>query len=126
MQPAGVLVSQERLGLFDTPPGRREMVMALAAVGVLSAASLAILPVRNIPVAEAAAFAPAVNSIVFVGELIIATMLFAQAAVFRSRALTALAAGFVFIALLLVPHTLTFPGAFAPDGLLAPGLNSTA
>jgi signal transduction histidine kinase len=66
-----------------------------------------------------------VNAMMFVGELIIATLLFAQAAVFRSRALTVLAAGYVLTALLLAPHALTFPGAFAPDGLFGAGLNTT-
>jgi signal transduction histidine kinase len=38
----------------------------------------------------------------------------------------ALAAGYLFIALIVVPHALTFPGAFAPTGLLGAGLSSTA
>ena len=28
--------------------------------------------------------------------------------------------------MLLIPHALTFPGAFAPDGLLGAGVNTTA
>jgi signal transduction histidine kinase len=36
-----------------------------------------------------------------------------------------LASGFMFAGLLLVPHALTFPGAFAPGGLLGPGVSST-
>src|SRR4051812_10268813 len=60
------------------------------------------------------------------GELVTATLLYAQAAVFRSRALVVLASGFLFAALLIIPHALTFPGAFAPDGLLGAGVNTTA
>src|SRR5205814_415658 len=60
------------------------------------------------------------------GELITATLLYSQASVFRSRALNVLASSYVFGALLLVPHALTFPGAFAPDGLLGAGVNTTA
>ncbi len=60
------------------------------------------------------------------GELITATLLYAQSIIFRSRALAVLASGYVFTAFLLVPHALSFPGAFAPDGLLGAGLNSTA
>jgi hypothetical protein len=62
-----------------------------------------------------------INAIMFLGELITATLLYAQAAVFRSRALAVLAAGYVFTALLIIPHTLTIPGAFSPDGLLGAG-----
>ncbi|HEY6816074.1 MAG TPA: ATP-binding protein [Croceibacterium sp.] len=53
-----------------------------------------------------------------VSDLITATLLYAQASLFRSRALSALASGFVFIASLLVAHMLTFPGGFTANGLL--------
>jgi signal transduction histidine kinase len=37
-----------------------------------------------------------------------------------------LANGFLFTALIVIPHALTFPGAFTPTGLLGAGLQSTA
>ena len=119
-------MSHEYLGLFDTPPSRRENALALAVVGVLFVAFLAVLPVANLPLGEVSPFIPTIGAIIFVGELIVATLLFAQAAVFRSRALTVLASGYVFTALLLIPYALTFPGAFAPGGLLHAGPNTTA
>jgi signal transduction histidine kinase len=72
------------------------------------------------------AFIPMIDSVTTLVDLIIATLLYVQASVFRSRALTALASGFVFTALILVPHALTFPGAFAPGGLLGAGTSTTA
>ena len=84
------------------------------------------LPYREVPLPQIGAFVPVINAIMLLGELITATLLFAQAGVFRSRALTVLAAGYVFTALLLIPHALTFPGAFAQDGLLGAGVNTTA
>ena len=119
-------MSQGRLGLFDTPPDRQEIRLSLAMVGLLFAAFFVILPMRNIRLAEIDAFIPVIDSIMLVGELIIATLLYAQAAVFRSRALTVLATGYVLAALLLIPHALTFPGAFAPNGLLGAGTDTTA
>ena len=119
-------MAPDHLGLFDTPPNRQEIRFALAIVGLLFAAFFLILPVRDIRLREIDAFIPMIDAIMFVGELITATLLYAQAAVFRSRALTVLATGFVFAALLLIPHALTFPGAFAPDGLLGAGVNTTA
>ena len=119
-------MSQGRLGLFDTPPDRQEIRLSLAMVGLLFAAFFVILPMRNIRLAEIDAFIPMVDAIMLIGELIIATLLYAQAAISRSRALSVLAAGYVFAALLLVPHALTFPGAFAPNGLLGAGLDTTA
>src|SRR6187455_3172255 len=121
----GEFVSQDRLGLFDTPPSRTQIRVGIAVVGILFAGFLVAMPVRDVRLPEVNAFVPAIDAIMFVGDLITATLLYAQASVFRSRALTVLASGFVFAALLLIPHALTFPGAFAPDGLLGAGVNTT-
>ncbi|RYE57248.1 MAG: GHKL domain-containing protein [Rhizobiaceae bacterium] len=118
-------MSQDHLGLFDTPPSRKQVRFALAIVGVLLATFLVILPVRNVGLREIHAFIPMVDAIMFLGELITASLLYAQAIVFRSRALTVLAGGYVFAALLLIPHALAFPGAFAPSGLLGAGVSTT-
>jgi hypothetical protein len=52
--------------------------------------------------------------------------LFSQFSIIRSRALLGLANGYLFTALIVIPHALTFPGAFAPTGLLGAGLQGTA
>ena len=114
------------LGLFDTPPNRQEIRFSLIVVGLLFGVFLMILPVNDIQLREFGAFVPMIDAIMLVCELITATLLYAQAVVFRSRALTVLATGFVFGALLLIPHALTFPGAFDQDGLLGAGINTTA
>ncbi len=119
-------MSQDQLGLFDTTPDRQEIRFAIVIVGLLVVALLLILPVHDTQWREIDAFVPTINAVMFVTELIIATLLYAQASVFRSRALTLLATGYVFEAMLLVPHALTFPGAFAPNGLLDAGVNTTA
>ena len=109
------------LGLFDTAPTRGERRIAVGLVVSLLAVMLLILPVINRPVGEIQAFVPAINSAMCVGELIIAAMLFAQAAIFRSRGLTVLASAYVFTALLLIPYMMTFPGVFSVDGMLGAG-----
>ena len=43
----------------------------------------------------------------------------------HSRALLVLASGYLFSAIFLIPHTLTFPNVFAPEGLLGPALQTT-
>ncbi|HEY5712354.1 MAG TPA: ATP-binding protein [Allosphingosinicella sp.] len=116
----------DHLGLFDTPPNRRQIRLGLAMVGGLLVAFFLILPVNDIRLREIQVFIPVLDAVMFVDELIIATLLYAQARVFRSRALNILASGYVFAALLLLPHALTFPGAFAPDGLLGASANATA
>ncbi len=117
---------EEYLGLFDTPPRPKETRVALVLAGLLFASLLIILPVRDTPWPEIGAFVPVIDAVMFVGELIIATLFFAQASVFRSRALAVLATGYAFSALLLISHALTFPGAFAPNGLLGSGVDTTA
>jgi signal transduction histidine kinase len=119
-------VARQNLGLFDTPPNRREIQLGLATVALQFVSLLVILPLHDMRLGEMGAFVPMVDTVMLVGELIIATKLYAQAAIFRSRALTILASGYLFCALLYIPHALTFPGAFAPDGLLGAGVSTTA
>jgi len=112
--------------LFDSPPDRQEIRLSLAVVGLLIATAFVILPVHDTQWPEITPFVPVIDAVMFVAELMIATLLFAQASVFRSRALTVLGTGYVFTALILIPHALTFPGAFAPNGLLGAETNTTA
>lgn len=111
------IVEQVQIGLFDTSPGRSEYRLAIAIVALLLAGLLLVLPVRSIEVGEVAAFIPVVGSMMFIGDLIIATLLYSQARLFRSRPLAFLATGYVFIAFLLIPHAVTFPGAFSENCL---------
>jgi signal transduction histidine kinase len=98
----------------------------LAVVGLLFVALVLILPWRDLRMRHVEGFIPMIDAIMSVGDLVTATLLFAQASVFRSRALTILAASFVYAGLLFIPHALTFPGAFAPAGLLDAGVNTTS
>jgi signal transduction histidine kinase len=117
-------VPQEHLGLYDARPSRNDFRFALAIVGLLFGALILILPVRDIPLHEVKAFIPAFDALMLLCEIIIAFLLFGQASLFRSRALTVLASGYMFVALLHITHALTFPGAFAEKGLLGAGLNT--
>jgi two-component sensor histidine kinase len=71
-------------------------------------------------------FIPTVLVVVFVADLITAVLLFHHSTVIASRALLILANGYLFSALIVIPHALTFPGAFAPKGLLGAGAQSSA
>ena len=119
-------MSQDHLGLFDTPPTRRQIQLSIAIVAALALAGLAIIPVANVRWPEVPAFVPVVNTVIVVGDIIIAAMFSAQAAIFRSRSLVALASGYLFIGLILIPQTLTFPGVFAPSGLLGADWSTAA
>jgi signal transduction histidine kinase len=119
-------VQQDQLGLFDTPPGERQIRSAAIVIVLLAASFLLVLPFADARLRPAPGFIPAIDAALLVCELVIACMLCALASVYRSRALAILAAGNVFTGLLYASHALTFPGAFAPAGLLGAGINSTS
>jgi hypothetical protein len=69
---------------------------------------------------------PTMMAIVFVTDLVTAVLLFGQFSTTGTRALLVLASGYLFSSLIAIPFTLTFPGAFAPTGLLGAGSQSAA
>ena len=85
---------------------------------------VAAIPFASVRLTEVDGFIPAIQAIIFVADLGTAVLLFTQLSLVRSRALLVLANGYLFAALMVVPHTLTFPGAFAPEGLLGAGLQT--
>src|SRR4051812_26955010 len=116
----------DTLGLFDTPANRAQIRFGYLIVGLVIATFLVVLPYRDIRLRNVTAFIPTVDSIIFVGDLITATLLYGQSSLFQSRALLVLATGYLFGALLLIPHAMTFPGSFSAGGLLGAGVNTTA
>src|SRR4029077_20915472 len=79
----------------------------------------------DVPLPRVDAFIRAIQVSVFFSDLIIAVLLFSLCWIYHSRALLALASGYLFTDLIVIPHLLTFPGAFSPTGLLGAGLQST-
>ena len=64
--------------------------------------------------------------VLVVNDLVTAALLLGQFAFLKSRALLVLASGYLFTAFIAAAHALTFPGLFAPTGLLGGGPQSTA
>ena len=105
--------------------GRRAAGGALAAVLVSTLFFLIAAPFAETPLAPVAAFIPAYQSALVTCDLITAALLFGQFRFLRSRALYALACGYLFSALIAFVHLLSFPGAFSPEGLLGGRSQST-
>jgi signal transduction histidine kinase len=82
-------------------------------------------PFSGRPPVRIDAFIPSYATAMFVNDMITAILLFAQFSMMRSRALLVIASGYLFTALILIPWILTFPGMFAPQGLIG-GLQSTS
>lgn len=87
------------------------MIVLLFGLAVLA-------PFAAEPLPQVNGFIPALDATIFVTDLITASLLLAHFSITRSRALLALACGFLFSAAIVVAHGLSFPGAFSPTGNL--------
>jgi hypothetical protein len=74
-------------------------------------------PLSTVQFARIEAFAPAHAAPMFIVDLITAALPFAQFSILRSFALLAIAIGYLFTALVVIPSMLAFSGVFAPSGL---------
>ena len=108
------------------PATRRETQLAWAVLGVSALVFVACIPFAKVQLGQVWAFIPIYESALVVNDLITAVLLFGQFSFLRTRALLVLACGYVFTALITVAHALTFPGLFAPAGLIGAGVQSTA
>lgn len=112
--------------LASAPPGRLERMVALAVVLISALTVILFTPFARTPLGEIKPFIPAYQAALMINDLITAVLLFGQFARVRSRAMLVLACGYLFNTLIIVSHTLSFPGLFAPNGLLGAGPQTTA
>lgn len=110
--------------LLDLPPTALQRRLATGVVVATVVGFAAVVPISGNPLIELNAFFPSLDAIVFITSLITAVLLFGQFSISASQPLLVLAAGYLFTALIVVPHALTFAGAFAPSGLLGAGLQT--
>lgn len=87
---------------------------------------LAIVPFARVALPQVSAFIPVYQTALITNDLITAVLLFGQYSFLRSRALLVLGAGYLFCACMAVAHGLSFPGLFAPAGILGAGQQTTA
>ena len=112
--------------LATMQPDRGQRRIALAVFAVSLAFFLAAVPFAKVQLAPVTAFIPVYQSALVVSDLITAILLYGQFRILRSRGLAILASGYLFTAFIAIAHALTFPGLFAPSGLLGAGPQSTA
>jgi len=112
--------------LATLPPTPRQRLFALVVIVAMLAAFGVVAAFANLPLPRFDSFIPATMGIVFVTDLVTAVLLFGQFASTGSRPLVWLASGYLFSSLIVIPHTLTFPGAFSPTGILGAGPQSSA
>jgi signal transduction histidine kinase len=124
---ASVVPEEQHFILSSLSPGWAQRRLALAVVlALLAAYFITEGLLSTIQLGRVDAFVPAYATAMFVTDSITAVLLFAQFSILRSRALLAIASGYLFTALMVIPWMLTFPGVFTPGGLLGAGLQSTS
>src|SRR5690242_20809662 len=120
-------MKDDRATFLSTLPARRaDRRLALAVAAASAVIFLAAAPFAKQPLAQIPAFLPLYQSALVINDLITAVLLFGQFRILRLPALLALASGYLFCALMAVSHTLSFPGLFAPGGLVGGGPQTTA
>jgi len=122
-----VVSTSARQIFLSTLTARREDRRRAAIVVLLSALFFVpMAPFAAVLLPPVFAFIPIYESALVLCDLITAVLLLGQVNILRSRALLILAGGYLFTALMAAAHMLTFPGLFAPSGLLGAGQQSTA
>ncbi len=111
--------------LSTLPATQHDRNAALAVVGVSSLLFALAVPFAGTPLAQVPAFVASYQSALAVSDIITAVLLLSQFVVLRTRALLLLSTGYLFTAPAAVIHALTFPGLFAPTGLLGAGPQTT-
>jgi signal transduction histidine kinase len=108
-------------------PTRVQKRLALGVfVVMLTGLALPIGGFRTLPLTQLQAFVPAYATAMAVTDLLTSVLLFAQFSIRRAKGLLVISNGYLFTGLMAVPWMLTFPGAFAPTGLLGAGLHTTS
>ena len=110
--------------LSDLSPTAFQTWFAVAIAAAALVAFITIAPFAGMPLRALNIFFPLLDAIVFVTDLITAVLLFSQFSIAGSRPLLALANGYFFSALIVVPHALTFTGGFSPTGLLGANIQT--
>lgn len=108
------------------PYTRRHRAIALSIVAGMLAVWALLLPFANQQLSKVDSFVPVVQTVMSVADLLTATLLFAQYSVQPHRALLFVASGYIFAGSFAFLQTLSFPGSYAPNGLIGDVYNTPA
>lgn len=112
--------------LSQTRPQANERTLALTVLGISTGLFVLLAPFAPIRLPAQPLFIPVYQGLLLLSDLLTAAIFFAEFRATRRRALLVLASAYLFTALLIVPHTLSFPGLYAPQGLMGAGPQTTA
>src|SRR5450432_1269158 len=115
---------EQPLLLATLPPSDRQRQLAFAIITIFVAAFAITVPFAHTPLPRLDAWIPIFATALVINDFITAALLFSQFSIARQRALWVLATGYLISGMVVIPYTLTFPGVFAPTGLLGADLQS--
>ena len=119
-------LDQRQLLLATLPPSQLQSRLACGIVVTMLVLFVVTLRYVNVQLPRVDAFIPIHAVTTLINDLITAILLYSMYSIERRRTLLVLASGYLFTSLIVIPWALTFPGLFAPAGLLGPGLQTTA
>jgi signal transduction histidine kinase len=123
---SGRQVGEPAIWLSAIPANSLQRRTTLAVLAILLTAFVTAAPFAPTPLPQSDGFIPVIQTIIIFADLLTAILLFTQFSLVRSRAVLVLANGYLFSALIVLAHTLTFPSAFAPSGLFGAGIQTAA
>jgi signal transduction histidine kinase len=109
------------ISLAGLPPTARQRRLVFGAGIVLFVVFAVLAPFATTPLPEFDAFIPISVAVMLISDLITSVLLYAQCSIAPSRSFLVLAGGYLFTALVVIPHALAYPGAFTTAGLLGGG-----
>jgi signal transduction histidine kinase len=111
--------------LLNLPPTSKQRWAALITAAALLMAFGVLAPFAAAPLPQIDSFIPSMAATISVTDFITSVLLFAHFSIYPSRALLALASGYLFVALNVIANALTYPGAFSPTGLFGASLGTS-
>jgi signal transduction histidine kinase len=108
------------------PSTPRQRAVAVGVVIVIVALAALVAPFVNVQIGRVDSVLPVVQTVLSAADLLTATLLFAQYSVQPHRALLIVASGYIFAGSFAFLQTLSFPGAYAPNGLIGDVYNTPA
>jgi signal transduction histidine kinase len=110
--------------LLNLPPNHKQSVAAIIVAAILFVAFGVLAPFAATPLQRVDSFIPSIAATISVTDFITSVLLFAHFSIYPSRALLALASGYLFVALMVIANALTYPGALSSTGFFGGGLGS--
>lgn len=117
--------SQAARTLFEYQAGPASVRLALVIVAVSLGMFVTLIPFARTPLAAAPWFIPLHQPVLVINDLITMTLLLAYFNLTRKHGILILACGYLYSAVMATVHLLSFPGVFAPGGLLGAGPQGT-